>query len=197
MLNLKSRYSFLQRFNFETLTNTFLGLQPREQIYALAGAGLAILLIFGLPISLASSKLGKLESQITEGGAKQREIARELEIYRKVRTDLEGAEKKISGGVETSLTQTLVALAEKSGIKDRVDNINEKKTSLDFYDEEVVEFRLSKVTLQQLLDFLYSIEKNPEVFLRVSQIQVKRNYSNKQLIDIPFIRVAAYRLQKT
>lgn len=197
MLNLKSRYSFLQRFNFETLYNTFLGLQPKEQIYALVGAGVAVLLIFGLPISLASSKLGTLESQISEGSSKQREITHELELYQKVKADLEGVEKKISGGVESSLTQTLVALAEKSGIKDRVDNINEKKTSLDFYDEEVVEFRLSKVTLQQFLDFLYNIEKNPELFLRVSQIQVKRNYSNKQLIDIPFIRVAAYRLQKT
>lgn len=197
MLNLKSRYSFLQRFNFETLYNTFLGLQPKEQIYALVGAGLAVLLIFGLPVSLASSKLGTLESSIREGSGKQREIARELEAYQRIKAALEGVENKISGGVATSLTQTLVALAEKSGIKDRVDSINEKKTSLDFYDEEVVEFRLAKVTLPQFLDFLYNIEKNPDVFLRVSQIQVKRNYSNKQLLDIPFIRVATYRLQKT
>ena len=61
-MGLKSRS--LNRLNLEALYNTFLGLTPREQTFALIGAGVALLIVVGLPVSLASSKLSSLEEAI-------------------------------------------------------------------------------------------------------------------------------------
>ena len=85
---MKPRYSFLKRFNFETLYNTFLGLNPREQMIALGGAAAGLLLLVGLPLSLASAKLGSLEEQIREGSEKQMEIARRMEQYQQIKKSL-------------------------------------------------------------------------------------------------------------
>src|SRR3989344_1306560 len=124
---LKFKYSILQRFNFEALYNTFLGLQPREQIFALLGAGFVVLFIVGLPFSLASGKLGSLEKEITQGREKQRQILRELERYQQLKKELETVESKISGGFDATITTTMESLAEKSGIKDRLENIDCKE----------------------------------------------------------------------
>src|SRR3990167_5274662 len=104
-----------RRFNFEALYNTFLGLQPREQIYALIGTGVVILIILGLPLSLASSKLGSLETQITQGRDKERQIVRELERYQQLQQQLKATESQISKGFDSTITTTMETLADKSG----------------------------------------------------------------------------------
>jgi hypothetical protein len=192
---LKSKYSFLKRFDFGTLYNTFLGLQPREQIFALVGAGVLVLVVFGLPFSLASGKLGSLEKQIGQGHDKQRGVLRELERYNQLQQELKGIESQISGGFDATITTTMEQLAEKSGIKDRIDNIKERAaTPSELFDELAVDVRLTKVTIPQLVDYLYNIEHHPELFLRIKQIQIKRRYDNKQLMDVTF-QASTYRLQ--
>lgn len=194
-MTLKSRYSFLQRLNFETLYNTFLGLQPREQIYALIGAGAAVLLMLGLPLSLASGKLGSMEEQIAEGRDKERQIMRELERYQRLRQTLRGEESHVSGGFDATITTTMETLAAKSGVKERIENIKERgATPSELFDEVSVDVRLTRVTIPQLIDYLYNIEHHPRLFLRIKQIQIKRRYDNKQLFDVSF-QASTYRLQ--
>lgn len=195
-MKFKSR-SLLQQINIEALYNTFLGLQPKEQIYTLVGLGVALLLLIGLPLTLASSKLGGLEKEIIEGREQQREILRELEAYQQIKGQLNQLEKNISQGYDARLTTTIDQLAEESGIKDRIDNIKERgATSTEIFDEISVDVRLTKVTVPQLMDYLYKIEYHPTLFLKIQEIQIKRRYDNKQLLDVPILRVATYRIQK-
>ena len=89
------------------------------------------------------------------------------------------------------------SLAEKSGIKDRIENIKERAaTPSELFDEVAVDVRITKVTVPQLVDFLYNIEQHPQLFLKVKQIQVKRRYDNRQLLDVSF-QASTYRLQGT
>lgn len=192
-----SRYSFLQRINIEALYNKFLGLQPKEQIYALVGGAFVILLIFGLPISLASSKLSSLEEQIAQGQERHQEILKELEEYQKIRAHSDAMEQKVAQGYDSTLTTTMEQLADKSGIKDRIENIKERgATSTEDFDEVAVEVRLTKVTVPQFMDYLYSIEHHPRLILRVKELRITRRYDNRQLLDVPTLRVSTYRLQK-
>lgn len=196
-MKLTSRTGFLKRINFEALYNTFLGLQPKEQIYALVGAGVLLLLLVGLPISLASSKLGGLEEELREGKIKQREIFKELDRYQQFKGEVDQLEAKYQQGYDATLPTTMESLADKSGIKDRIDNIKEKgATSMESFDEVSVEVRLTKVTLPQLIDYLYNIEHHAQLFLRVREIQIRRRFDNKQLLDVPLLKVSTYRLQK-
>lgn len=192
----KSRYAFLKRFHFETLTNTFLGLNPREQLFVLVGLSVLVLLIFGLPLGLASSKLGSLGEQISEGREKQREIIRKIDQYKTSSQKLKELESSIAKGFDATITTTMATLAEKSGIKDRIQNIRDKgATSAELYDKISVEVKITKVTIPQLIDYLYQIEQHPELFLRVDQIQIKRRFDNKQLMDVN-LEVSTYRLQQ-
>jgi len=55
--------------------------------------------------------------------------------------------------------------------------------------------RLSKVTLPQLIDFLYSIEYDKTRLLRVKELRLRTRFDNKQLFDVSF-QVSTYRLQQ-
>lgn len=184
-----------RRLNFEALYNTFLGLQPREQMVALIGTGVAVLFILGLPLSLASSKLGSLEKQITQGQDKERQIVRELGRYQQLQQQLKATESQISKGFDSTITTTMETLADKSGIKDRIENIKERgSTPSELFDEVSVDVRITRVTVPQLIDYLYNIEHHPQLFLKVKQIQIKRRFDNKQLFDVSF-QAGTYRLQ--
>lgn len=194
-MSLKSRYNILQRLNFEALYNTFLGLEGREQMFALAGVGFVALFLIGLPISLASSKLSSLEDQLEQGREKERQIVHKLDGYRQLQEQLKNLETKIGGGFDPTLTTTMEQLAEKAGIKERIENIKERApTPSEMYDEVAADVRLTRITVPQLVDYLYSIENDPVHFLRIRQIQVKRRYDNKQLMDVSF-QVSTYKLQ--
>lgn len=193
---LKFRNSILQRFNFEALYNTFLNLQPREQIFALIGVAALVLLVFGLPISLAGGRLSSLEEQISQGRDKQREIVRRLEQFRRLQQELKNVEGQISAGFDPTITTTMESLAEKSGIKERIENIKERgQTPQELFDEVSADVRLTKLTLPQLVDYLYSIEHHPNLFLKIKNIHIKRRYDNKQLLDVGF-QVSTYKLQQ-
>ena len=194
-MSLKSRYNILQRLNFEALYNTFLGLEGREQIFALVGAGLVVLILIGLPISLASGKLSSLEDQLEQGREKERQIVHKLDGYKQLQGQLKSLEAKIGGGFDPTLTTTMEQLAEKAGIKERIENIKERApTPSEMYDEVAADVRLTRITVPQLIDYLYSIENDPSHFLRIRQIQIKRRYDNKQLMDVSF-KVSTYKLQ--
>lgn len=193
---MKSRYSFLQRFNFETLYNTFLGLNPREQIFVLIGASLLVLFLFGLPLSLASAKLSSLGKQIEEGHDLQREIGRHLEQYRQVSQKLKAVESQLEKGFDATISSTLSKLAGEAGMEDRIQNIGERgATPSELFDEITVEVKLAKVTLPQLTDFLYKIEKHPQFMIRIKEIRIKRRFDNRQLLDVQF-QASTYRLQQ-
>ena len=192
---LKARYSLMQRLNFEAIYNTFLGMEQREQIFALIGVGIAALLILGLPLSLASSKLGSLENQISQGHEKQRQILHELDRYRQLQAELKTTESQITKGFDPTITTTMETLAEKAGIKERIDNIKERpSTPSDLFDEVSADVRMTRVTVPQLMDYLYSIEHHPNLFLKIKQMQIRRRFDNKQLMDVSF-QVSTYRLQ--
>lgn len=194
---MKARYSFFKRFNFETLYNTFLGLNPREQVIALIGAGAAVLLVVGLPLSLASGKLASLEEQILEGNEKRLEIARRTEQYRQIKRELGQLEARVEQGFEATVSSTLTSLAGQAGIEDRIQNIRERgATPSELFDEISVEVKLAKVTLPQLMDYLYKIEKDPKRLLRLTVMRLKRRFDNKRLFDVDF-QVSTYRLQQT
>ena len=193
---MKSRYSFFKRFNVETLYNTFLGLNPREQMFALIGAGVAVLLLIGLPLSLASAKLGSLEEQIQEGNEKRLEIARRLEQYQQLRKKLDLLESQLEQGFDATVSTTLTSLAGQAGLGDRIQNIRERgATPSELFDEISVEVTLTKVTLPQLTDYLYKIEKDPKRVLRITEMRFKRRFDNRRLFDVQF-QVSTYRLQQ-
>lgn len=190
---LKSR-SILQRFNFEALYNTFLGMEPRQQVIAFAAAGLGLLALIILPISLMGSKLGGLEADLQGVQKKERQIMAALTEYRKVKGEFDAIRSKIEKGFDPQLIRTVDEIASKSGIKNLIDRIDEKGAAAQpHYDEVQVEVRMKKVGLSQLVDFLYNLEQHPTLFLRVKEMRIQKRFDNPKLFDVNNLLISTYR----
>lgn len=191
---LKAGAFSLDRFRISNLYSAYFGMSPREQTIALVGAGVAIILVIVLPVAIASSRIGKLEREVADGRRQFKEVVRAIEAYDRKRAQLAGLQQQLVGGYDQQISTTLESIAEQNGIKDRIDSLKEKAAApSDLFEEASVDVRLKRVSLQQLIDFLYAIEHHPEKMLRLKQLSVKPRFDNKQDLDVSFT-VSTYRL---
>lgn len=184
----------LERLKVENLYNAYLGMTAREQTMALIGAAVVVILVVVLPVTVASSRISKLQREVNAGSSQLRDIMRAIESYDQRKAELEGTLQFLAGGFDSSISTTLESLAEKEGIQDRIDSLKEKAAApSEIYDEASVDVRLKRVSLQQLVNFLYAIENQPDKVLRLKQISVKSRFDKKDQLDVSFT-VSTYRL---
>lgn len=186
-MSLKSRYAIFERLNPEALFNTFLGMQPREQIIAMVATGIILIIVIVMPISLAGGKISKMENEITTGRDKINDVMREIADYNREKVKLSAIESQMKSGFDTSISTTLENIASQTGVKENVDSLKERPLiPSEIYDESSVDVRVSKLTLDQLVDFLYKIESERARVLRIKQLHAKPRYDNKKLMDASF-----------
>lgn len=182
-----SKYSLAERLKLGELYDRFLGLAPREQIIAGVGAGLVVLLIIILPISCASSKLGKMQKQITDHEKNVSQVVEKITEYKTVQAKMDRVQKGIRPKNQVQLTTRLESLATQSGIGNNIDSLKEKPgTPGEDYEEVVVDVRMSKLSLSQVIEFLYGIESQKDLNLRVSRLQIRPRYDNRTQFDVNF-----------
>lgn len=191
---LKAGTLSLDRIKLQNLYNTYLAMMPREQTISLVAAAVILVLVVILPVMVASGKISKLQRSIDEGNNQLKNITREIDDLNASKAQLKEVEAMLAGGFDASVSTTLETLAGKVGIKDRIDSLKEKPAAAsDLFDEASVDVRLKKVTLNELLDYIYSIEQNPEKLLRLKKLEIKPRYDNKKEFDVAF-QVSTYRL---
>lgn len=184
----------LSQFTFENLYNQFLGLQPREQSMALAGAGVVAVLLIVVPIWFASGRLAKMQRSLDQGQKSMGEIVRAIDDYNKKKAELTALETKLRTGFDANANVTLENLAKQAAIEY---DIRAKSTPVpkDLYNENSVEVSLKKVTLKQLVDYMYQIEYGPNRIMHIDRLRLKPTYGNRQQLDAKF-DVITYQLQE-
>lgn len=184
----------VDRFKIANLYSMYFGMTPREQTIALVAAAIVLLLVVVMPIYVAGNRITRLERDVAEGNKQIKEVMGAIELYNKKRSQLAGFQQQLSGGFDSSLSTTLETLADTNGIKDKIDSIKKKdSTPSETFDESSADVRLKKVTIQQLVDFLFAIEHHPDKILRLKQLSIKTRFDNKQEMDASFT-VSTYRL---
>lgn len=193
-MNLKFGNLSLDRLKVSNLYSAYFGMNPREQTIALIAAGVVLILIIVMPVVVASGRIGKLENDVADGKRQIKDIMRTLESYEQKKTMLAETQQTLSGGFDSSLSSTIETMAESSGIKDKIDTLKEKPASQsDILDENSVDVKLKKVSLEELAKFLFAIEHEPQKVLRLKQLSVKTRFDNKQDLDATFT-VSTYKL---
>lgn len=196
MINLKSFNFSFERLRFDNLYATYLGMSSREQTIALGGVAAALFLIIFLPIMVARSSLHSLEEEIEEGKKGLKQIVRQIDAYNAAKSEVDALEKIFSGGYDSAIATTLETLADRVGIKDRIDALKEKPVApTDFFEQTAIDVRIKKVTLPELVQYLYEIENHPAKVLRLEMLDVKPRYDNKQELDASFT-VSTFRLRE-
>lgn len=184
----------LERFKLGNIYSTYFSMTPREQTIALVAAAFVLVLIIVLPVGIASSRISRLENEAADGGRQLKDVMRAIESYDKKKAQMNELSQMLSGGYDSSISTTLETIADSTGIKERIDSLKEKAaTPSEFLDETSVDVRMKKITVQQLVDFLYAIEHQSDKMLRIKQLTVKPRFDNKQELDVTFT-VSTYRL---
>lgn len=181
------KYSLKERINIQEWYQAFLGLGPREQIMAGVGIGVVLLLIIIIPISCASSRLGKLQRQITNHEKNVTKVIDKIGQYKAVQARMKQIEGSIQPKSQVQLTTRLESLATQSGIGSNIDSLKEKLgTPGEDFEEIVVSVRMSKLSLSQVLEFLFGIENQKDLNLKINRMQVRPRYDNRQQFDVNF-----------
>lgn len=182
-----SKYALKERLNLNELYQTFLGMGPREQILALVGVGVVLLLLVIIPFSCASSKLSKLEKQITNHEKNVGKVVSKINDYKTAEARLKKVEAKILPKSKVQLTTRLESLATQSGIGGNIDSLKEKPgTPGEDFEEVIADVRMSKLSLSQVIEFLFGIENQKDLSLKVIRMKIKPRYDNRQLFDVNF-----------
>jgi General secretion pathway, M protein. len=182
-----SKYSWKERLNIEELYNTVIGLSQREQIMVAAGAFVVLVLLVVLPITCASSRLGKLEKQITNHEKDVGKVVAKISEYKSRQAAFSQVQTKIKPKSQVQLTTRLESLANQSGISANIDGLKEVPgTPGEDYEELVVSVRMSKLSLSQVIEFLYGIENQADINLLIRRLQLKPRYDNRQQFDVNF-----------
>lgn len=181
------KYSLKERLNIQELYNTFLGLGAREQILAGVGIGVLLILLIVIPISCASSRLGKLEEQIQNHEKDVSKVVQKIAEYNGIQNRLKNLEGNIRPKSQAQLTTRLETLATQSGIGGNIDSLKENPgTPGENFEELVVAVRMSKLSLSQIVEFLYGIENQKDISLKVNRMQIRPRYDNRGQFDVNF-----------
>lgn len=195
-MRLQSLNFNFEKLKFDNLYAMYLGMSSREQTIALGATIVGLFLLIFLPIMVARSSLNSLEQQIEESKKGLKQIVRQVDSYNAAKAKVDGLERSLSGGYDSSLATTLESLADQAGFKDRIDALKEKPTApTDFFEQSAIDVRLKKVTLSELIQYLYEIENHPSKVLKLEMLDVKPRYDNKQEFDASFT-VSTFRLRE-
>lgn len=180
------KYSLKERLNPEELYDTFMGMAPRQQFLVGGGIVLALILLIIIPVTCASSRLSKLEKQIESHEKNVSKVLSKINEYNDIKGRLKTVENSIRPKSQVQLRTRIEALATQSGITNNIDSLKEKSNPGEDFEELVVGVRISKLSLPQIMEFIFGMENQSDLTLRVQRLQLKPRYDNRQLFDADF-----------
>ncbi|MBZ0270857.1 hypothetical protein K8I61_02385 [bacterium] len=145
---------------------------------------------FGLVLIylLASWALGG-----TGGGSvaeKQRQLSEIIQSYRtftETQAAFDLAEKDMSRAGDVELLTELESLAAKANVRDKIVAIDRRSAQKNpYYEEDSVEARLERITIEQLVNYLYELEYSPKV-IRIKEMHIEVLFQDKNLMNVKLL----------
>jgi len=175
------------RFDLTPITSLYTRLSSRERtLVALAGGAMTVILVYTLiwqPIEDARMELGKrIQTKQHELVEMQQmrehylDLLNQFELRQKI---IERADPHFSlfPHIESTVSQVL-------GGRDKIASMNPQNKDIGgAYREESVELKLNGISLQQLTDLMYKIEKGAQP-LRLTRLQIKKRPREPQTFDV-------------
>jgi hypothetical protein len=174
------------KFDWRQLFNFYQRFSTRERLL-LGVAGGAVVVIALYTLVWEPLVVGR-ETMQNRIAIKQREV---VEVQRLRETYLEllrqfEANQAVLDRAEPnfSLFPYIESTVSKLFGRDHISSMNPQSKKLaDAYMEDSVEFKLTSISLEQLVDMLYGIEKGPHP-LRLTRLQVKKKYRDPHSFDV-------------
>lgn len=173
------------------------GMAPRDRKLLIGLAGFALLVLVGGGFSLVSSSLDGMELELDQRRQDLAYVNALKADYAESSVQLEDIEAELQKHQDTSLSAFMEQAAGKAGIRERLDSVRESSVvELGALVQKNHTVSLSKISLEQALDFLYEIEATGYP-LRVSNANFKVvKVKGEKLLNLK-LEVAAYSLLQT
>lgn len=162
-------------------------LEDREKKILLGGGIVsAILILVGLVIIPFNTAQNKYEREIKE---KSEKLATMISLRQQLR-EIQSASD--AGAIPEpppnyTLLTFLENLAIEAGIKEKITKMKPDNPEIEgALKITAVEIKLEKLDLEQLVSFLYKVEKNRQIIFKTKRLAVKTRFDNKQLLDATF-----------
>lgn len=183
-MGLKSKYSPLSKPSFENLYTALVNLRQREQLIALGVGVVLVVALFVMPLSMVSGKVSSLKKRIAESQSKYHDVLDKVGEYEAIEAQMQALEKKLSGSV-SAMSSTIETLTNRAKLQGNIEVLKEKPAVPgDRFSEIPVELKMTNVTLQKLVDFVYSVETYPTALLRIRSIQITPKAANRAFLDV-------------
>ncbi len=179
---------------FERLEAILEGMSPRDRKLLLGLALAVVLVVYGGLGWLVTRHLEALDEDIEARAATLAFIEEEGAGYDDNRRQAEQIEQQLRDQAGKSLSSYLERAADSAEIKDKLDRVDEKSlVAVGDLETQRVEVSLSKVTLEQLANFLYEVEAGDfPLRIQSTNVRVKRSRDGR-LLRVKF-DVDAFRL---
>jgi general secretion pathway protein M len=169
----------------------------RDKLVIIVGGMAVILFLFyRFGLSPALERLRTLDRLIATKERELHQMKTLREAYLTQKHLLEKVNSNLAErGADFAIFSFLEDLANKTGIKDNIKYMNPAVTTPgELFRESSVEMRLEGISLQQLTQYVYDIERAPQL-LRVRRMHIKPRAANPDLLDVTF-QVSTFYLQE-
>ena len=160
-------------------------LARREKLLA---AGLVIFIaswsLFTVAVKPALARIETLDRVIPENQQELEKLRAISKKYILLSSRLDNLHTNIASAKETiELLPFLESLIDECGLARNLETMKRDVLQIDTnYSETIVEVRLESLSLGELVDFLHKV-KSSQVRPRIKSIYIKRNMTNKNLLD--------------
>jgi general secretion pathway protein M len=162
-------------------------LNDREKKIVLGGGiAAALLILFGLIIIPFNTATKRYEREIKEKSEKLAMMIAFQDELKSLRDASNAGSIPVPPANFTLLT-FLENLAIEAGIKEKITKMKPSSPEIEGgLKTTAVEIKLEKLDLEQLVSFLYKVEKNRQIAFKTKRLVVKTRFDNKQLLDATF-----------
>ena len=174
------------KYDPRMLLNYYARLAPRERLLVgVAGVSVLLISLYSFVWEPLQSSRELLTRRITAKQKELSEVQKQREVYLDLQRHLEANQAAISEGdpnfnlfsyVQTNITQAVS--------REHITSMNPSNKNIgDNFQEQLVEIKLTQISLPQLVDLLYRVEKGDHP-LRFSRLQIKKRYNDIRNFDV-------------
>jgi type II secretory pathway component PulM len=179
---------------YERVEAILQGMAPRDRKLLLGLLLVVVVVLYGGSFWVMSGFLEDLDDDVNTRQSTLAFLVTEGAGYDDTRAQAEQIEEQLREQAGKSLSSYLEKAAEKSDIKDQLDRVDEKSiVAIGDLETQRVEVSISKVTLEQLANFLYEVESGDfPLRIQSTNVRVKKSRDGR-LLNVKF-DIDAFRL---
>jgi type II secretory pathway component PulM len=174
------------KYDPRLLLNSFGRLAPRERLLlGVAAASVVLISLYSFAWEPLQANRELMTRRIAAKERDLKEVEKQRDVYLELQRRLEANRAAISEGDPNfnlfSYVQNAIAQAVS---REHIASMNPSNKNIgDNFQEQLVEIKLTQISLPQLVDLLYRVEKGDHP-LRFSRLQIKKRYNDIRNFDV-------------